>query len=209
MRRRASLAAAALLAVLLASLVGGTRPARAQTLYDNITSRVSWGETSAELLRQFGRQATALAKPLDFGDSYTDVVLRQVPLGGYPMIAYFQMDKAGGRLKRIQLERPRHAVTPPVFRAAAAALEQAYGAPDKLCGVRPGAANGYQAAAERIWVRDGRVIRAIFRDTTLEAFEGCLATAGPCGLTAQLLVRISPLDADSPDCPAPPKRVSG
>jgi hypothetical protein len=208
MRRRASPAAAALLALLLASLVGGTRSARAQTLGE-ITSRVSWGETSAELLRQFGRQATALPERLDFGDSYTDVVLRQVPLGGYPMIAYFQMDKAGGRLKRIQLERPRHAVTPPVFRAAAAALEQAYGAPDKLCGVRPGAANGYQAAAERIWVRDGRVIRAIFRDTTLEAFEGCLATAGPCGLTAQLLVRISPLAAEAPDCPAPPKRVSG
>jgi len=208
MRQWVSLPAAALFAVLLAILVGGTRPAGAQTL-DAITSRVFWGETSAELLRQFGRQATALPKPMDFGDSYTDVVLRQVPLGSYPMIAYFQMDKAGGRLKRIQLERPRHAVTPPVFRAAAAALEQAYGAPDKLCGVRPGPASGYQAAAERIWLRDGRVIRAIFRDTTLQAFEGCLATAGPCGLTAQLLVRISPLGADVPDCPVPPKRVNG
>ena len=55
------------------------------------------------------------------------------------------------------------------------------------------------------------MIRAIFRDTTIEAFEGCLAgdpngdflMAGPCGLTGQLLVRISPLEADSASCPVP------
>ena len=32
-------------------------------------------------------------------------------------IAYFQMDKRTGGLKRIQFERPRHGVNPPVFRA--------------------------------------------------------------------------------------------
>ncbi|HEX3537003.1 MAG TPA: hypothetical protein VHU15_09565 [Stellaceae bacterium] len=183
-------------------------PLQAQTLAE-LTNGTSWGENSEELLRHFGRAATALPRPLDFGDSYVDVVLRHVPLGGYGVIAYFQMDKATGRLKRIQLERPRHGVNPPVFRAAAAALEATYGAPDRLCGVRPGPASGYQEAAERIWVRDDRVIRAIFRDTTIEAFEGCIGTVGPCGLTGQLLVRISPLGTDEADCPIPPRRPNG
>ena len=86
------------------------------------------------------------------------------------------------------------------------ALDAAHGAPDLLCGVGPGPASGYQAAAERIWLRDGVVIRTIFRDTTIEAFEGCLAgdpSIGPCGLTGQLLVRISPPGADAAGCPVP------
>lgn len=195
-------------AALLVFAIAGARPAMAQSLED-IAKGTSWGESSAALLRHFGSAAIRLSRPLDFGDSYVDVVLRQVPLGDYPVIAYFQMDKAGGGLKRIQLERPRHGVNPMAFRAAAAALEAAYGAPDRLCGIRPGPASGYQEAAERIWVRDGRVIRAIFRDTTIEAFEGCLGTVGPCGLTGQLLVRISPPAADPPECPAPPRRVNG
>src|SRR5947209_6463052 len=80
------------------------------------------------------------------------------------------------------------------------ALEAAYGVPDAKCGVGPGPESGYQAAAERVWAGVGVVIRAIFRDTTIEAFEGCLAgdpSIGPCGLTGQLLVRISPPGADA------------
>jgi len=162
-----------------------------------------WGEPSRALIAHFGARATVLPRPLDFGDSYTDVVLRNVPVGGFPLIAYFQMDKATGGLTRIQLERPRHGVTPPAFRAVLAALEAALGTPDTLCGVPPVPASGYQAAAERVWSRNGVVIRAIFRDTTLEAFEGCLLT-GSCGLTAQLLVRVSPPGADPGRCPVPP-----
>ena len=198
--------------LLAATLFGltfvATPSARAESL-DQVTSGAVWGETSRDLLRHFGGAATVLPRPLDFGDSYVDIVLRHVPLGGYELIAYFQMDKATGRLKRVQFERPRHAVNPPVFRATAEALEAAYGAPDRLCGVAPGPASGYQRAAERIWVRDGRVIRAIFRDTTIEAFEGCIGTVGPCGLTGQLLVRVSPLGADTAECPVAPRRVSG
>jgi hypothetical protein len=185
-------------------LLCAAAPAPAQTLPD-LLAATKWGESSADLLRRFGKTATVLPKPLDFGDSYTEIVLRHVPLGGYPVIAWFQMDKTSRGLKRIQLERPRHAVNSAAFRATAAALEREFGPPDRLCGVRPGPAGGYQEAAERIWLRDGRTIRAIFRDTTIEAFEGCLATVGPCGLTAQLLVRISPEGADPPQCPAPPK----
>lgn len=201
--RRAGLAAA-----LLVFMLAAIPQAAAQTLAD-ITSSAAWGETSVQLLHHFDGAATALPQPLDFGDSYVDVVLRHVPLGGYDMIAYFQMDKATAGLKRLQLERPRHGVNPLAARAIAEALDFVYGAPDKMCGVRPEPASGYQAAAERIWVRGDRVIRAIFRDTTIEAFEGCLGTVGPCGLTGQLLVRISPLSADVPDCPVPPKRLNG
>ncbi|HEY4821973.1 MAG TPA: hypothetical protein VIH62_14050 [Xanthobacteraceae bacterium] len=166
-----------------------------------------WGESSAALFAHFAGSATALPRPLDFGDSYADVVLRNVPVGGFPLIAYFQMDKTTHKLKRIQLERPRHGVTPAAFRGVLAALEGAYGTPDAMCGTGAGPASGYQVGAERIWRRAGIVIRAIFRSTTIEAFEGCPfgdLTAGPCGLTAQLLVRISPPGEDGENCPAPP-----
>jgi hypothetical protein len=166
---------------------------------------VRWGESSAALLARFGSRATALSQPLDFGDSYVDVVLHSVPVGGVPLIAFFQMDKRARGLKRIQFERPRHAVNPPAFRGVLGGLEAAYGQPDAMCGIRPGPVGGYQSAAERIWHRDGVVIRAIFRGTTIEAFEGCLGgdlTSGPCGLTAQLLVRVSPPDEDAGICPA-------
>jgi hypothetical protein len=149
---------------------------------------------------------TVLPVPIDFGDSYAQIVLRPVVVGGVPLIAFFQADKRTGGLKRIQLERQRHGVTPPAARAVLGALYAAYGPPDQLCGVGPGPASGYQAAAERAWLRDGLVIRAIFRDTTIEAFEGCLTgdpSIGPCGLTGQLLVRISPPGADAAGCPVP------
>ena len=170
-----------------------------------------WGESSRALLAHFGTRATVLPRPLDFGDSYADLVLRDVTLGGVPLIAYFQMDKNTGGLKRIQFERPRHGVNPPVFRAVLGALEADYGGPDLMCGIGPGPAGGYQTAADRIWVRDGVVIRAIFRGTSIQAVEGCLGgdlTSGPCGLTAQLLVRVSPPGGDAASCPAPRARSS-
>ena len=188
-----------LLAVIL-SLVGAE--ARSDDIAE-LWQAAHWGESSAALFARFAGSATALPRPLDFGDSYAEIVLRNVPVGGVRLIAYFQMDKATHGLKRIQLERPRHGVNPMAFRGVLGALETAYGAPDLMCGIGPGPASGYQAAAERVWTRNGVVIRAIFRDTTLEAFEGCLLT-GSCGLTAQLLVRVSPPGGDPGRCPVPP-----
>jgi hypothetical protein len=179
-------------------------PAVADGVAD-IWQGADWGDSSAALLARFAGHATALARPIDFSDSYADVVLRDVPVGGVQLIAYFQMDKATHRLKRIQLERPRHGVNPVAFRAVLGAIEAAYGSPDLMCGTGPGPASGYQTAAERIWRRNGLVIRTVFRSTTIEAFEGCPdgdLTAGPCGLTAQLLVRISPPGEDAGFCPA-------
>ena len=168
---------------------------------------VRWGEPGSALLAAVGDGGMLLPRPIDFGDSYAEMVRRDVALGGVPLIAFFQMDRRTGGLKRIQLERQRHGVNPPAFRAVFGALAARYGAPDANCTTAPGPAAGYQAATESVWRRDGLVVRAVFRDTTIEAFEGCLAgepaLARPCGLTGQLLVRISPPEADGAGCPAP------
>ena len=166
------------------------------TLARSACERLSEGKSSGALFDQFGDEARRLPRALDFGDSYSDIVLTRQTLGGVPMVVFFQMDKATHGLKRIQLERPRHGVNPPSFRAIAAALHTDYGKPDQTCVIPVLPASGYQAAAEERWVRDDAVISAIFRDTTLQAFEGCLfgPATGWCGLHGQLLVRIGPPD---------------
>jgi hypothetical protein len=112
------------------------------------------------------------------------------------------MDKATHGLRRIQFERPRHGVNPPAFRGILAALQTDLGIPDRVCAIPAFSASGYQAAAEALWLRDGTVVSAIFRDTTLQAFEGCLfgPASGSCGLTGQLLVRIGPPSDDGDPC---------
>jgi len=89
---------------------------------EGLLRETHWGESSSELLHTFGGEATRLPRGLDFGDSYADIVLTRYALGGVPMVVFFQMDKATHGLKRIQLERPRHAVNPPSFRAITAKL---------------------------------------------------------------------------------------
>src|SRR5438270_3741343 len=158
--------------------------------------QVHWGETSQGLLQQFDGAATQLPRSLDFGDSYVDVVLDGETIGGVPVVTFFQMDKETHGLKRIQLERPRHGVNPPALRAISAALRGAYGRPDKVCVVPARPIGGYQAAAQELWIRGTDVITAIYRDTTLQAFEGCPSgvASGYCGLTGQLMVRVDPAD---------------
>jgi len=172
--------------------------------------QVHWGETSQDLLQQFRGAVTRLPRSLNFGDSYVDVVLDGETVGGVPVVTFFQMDKGTHGLKRIQLERPRHGVNPPALRAISAALHAAYGRPDKVCIVPARPTGGYQAAAQELWVRGTDVISAIYRDTTLQAFEGCLfgVASGYCGLTGQLLVRISPADgiAEPDPCSLAPRR---
>jgi hypothetical protein len=192
------------LGLMLCGLVGA-RPTGAVDLAE-ISHGTSWGEPGRDLAEHFGGEATILQTPLIYGDSYTQVVLRDVDVGGVRLIAFFQMDRKTGGLKRIQLERQRHGVNPPAFRGVVTGLEQAFGAPDSSCAANPNPKNGFQAATELDWWRDHDLIRAIFRDTTIEAYEGCVTrdiTTGPCGLTGQLLVRISPLGGDQASCPRP------
>jgi hypothetical protein len=143
-----------------------------------------------------------LPRALDFGDSYVDVVLPDQAIGGVPMVVFFQMDKVSHGLKRIQFERPRHGVNPPAFRGLLAALQADFGSPDEICAIPVLPASGYQAGAEALWLRDNAVVSTIFRDTTLQAFEGCLfgPATGSCGLTGQLLVRIGPPAGDGDPC---------
>jgi hypothetical protein len=180
--------------VLLASVLA--TPASAADALTDLLRQVHWGESSQDLLQQFDGSATQLARGLDFGDSYVDVVLRGEIIGGVPVVTFFQMDKRTRGLKRIQLERQRHGVNPPALRAISAALNADYGRPDKICFTPVTPIGGYQAAAQELWVRGTDVISAIYRDTTLQAFEGCLfgVASGYCGLTGQLLVRIGPAD---------------
>ena len=169
---------------------------------DDAWAGTYWGESPEAVQRHFGARGYAVPQPFDFGDSYAPLVVRDLPIGGFPMIAYYQFDKATHALKRIQLELPRNKVNAAAFRGVFLALDANDGKPDVFCGTLPGPTTAYQGTAEYVWTRNGAVIRAIFRDTTLEALGGCYSPA--CGLTAQLLVRISPPAEDKGTCPALP-----
>jgi hypothetical protein len=177
-------------------------PAFAADRVGAMLQETHWGESSEALRQQFGAAAERLPQPFDFGDSYADLVLRGETLGGVPVAVFFQMDKTTRGLKRIQLEPLGHRLNPPVYRAVAAALDTEYGRPDQTCVTPPLPAAGYQAAVEERWVRGETAVSAIFRDTTLQAFEGCLygPATGWCGLHGQLLVRIAPREHAPRSC---------
>ena len=40
-----------------------------------------WGEAGSALVAHFGARATVLPRPIDFGDSYAQIVLRRVVVG--------------------------------------------------------------------------------------------------------------------------------
>ncbi len=170
----------------------------------DIWQQTRWGQSSRELAATFGARATVLDRPIEYGDSEVRVVLRDEKIGGYDFTVYFQEDKAGGGLVRIHFERPRHGAILGVFRAVADALEAEYGAPTRSCTIPPRAPSGYQAAIIRIWERDAGAIRAVFRDTTIEATEGCLredrSGTSACGLTGQMFVQVTPRGAGAPRC---------
>jgi hypothetical protein len=168
----------------------------------------NWGETSAALAKQFGGHAVRLDRSIDFGDSYVDVVLKNYDIGGYAFIVYFQMDKSSHGLKRIQIERGRHGAVPQVSTAAFNELTQIYGAPSESCASHPQTVDG-QALVERIWHRDGTVVRALFREQSLNTLDPYLARAfgdftffgaSTEGLSQQLLIRIAPAGTESDDC---------
>jgi len=187
---------------ILLAVLGFAWPVYAATGIAEIWRQTHWGESSDALLRQFAVEAKRLPRALDFGDSYVDVVVPGQMIGGVSMVVFFQMNKITHGLRRIQLERPRHGVNPPAFRGILAALQTDFGSPDQVCAIPVLPASGYQAAAEALWLRNDAVVSAIFRDTTLQAFEGCLfgPATGSCGLTGQLLVRIGPRSNDGDPC---------
>ncbi|HUZ73032.1 MAG TPA: hypothetical protein VMU87_08595 [Stellaceae bacterium] len=181
-----------LLAATLLAVAGAAVPAQRAALAP-VLDGLRWGETSDALARHFGGRTLRLAPPIAFGDSYVDVALRGQIVAGYRFAVYFQMDRASGRLKRVMLERQRHGANPMVFRAVVAALTRDYGAPALRCALPPSPRTGYQGTVERLWRPDGMTVRAVFRDTTLEAAEGCVAAgSSACGLAGHLYVQILP-----------------
>ncbi|HUB96248.1 MAG TPA: hypothetical protein VL993_10040 [Stellaceae bacterium] len=161
-----------------------------------ILGAVQWGESADAIARAFGPRAIRLTHPIEFGDSYVTVALRDQSLGGYPFAVYFQMDITTHGLKRVMLERQRHGANPLVFRAVVDALDRDYGPPSDACHSRATRRNGFQAEGARVWYAGGDAIRAVFADTTIEAEGGCAPGGAPCGLTGHLFVQILPRDAD-------------
>lgn len=168
-----------------------------------------WGESSEELGRQFGAEATRLDRPIDFGDSYVDLVLKKFDIGGYGFTVFFQLDKRSHGLKRIQIERGRHGAVPQVARAAFDALVASYGPPTVACAIRAHTIDA-QNLTEEVWRRDDTIVRALFREASLNTLDPYLARAvgdfvsgtTSAGLSQQLLIRIAPAGTEPEDCRA-------
>jgi hypothetical protein len=169
----------------------------------------SWGESTEGLGREFGAAATHLDRPIDFGDSYVDLVLKNYDIGGYGFIVFFQMDKHSHGLKRIQIERGRHGAVPRVAKAAFDSLVASYGPPTIACSIRAHTIDA-QDLDEEVWQRDDTTVRALFRDASLNTLDPYLARAvgdfvtgsTAAGLPQQLLIRIAPVGTEPEDCRA-------
>ena len=168
-----------------------------------------WSETTERLARQFGAAATHLDRPIDFGDSYADLVLKNYGIGGYGFIVFFQMDKHSRGLKRIQIERGRHGAVPLVAKTAFDALLADYGRPTVACAIRAHTIDA-QSLVEAVWQRDDTTVRAVFREASLNTLDPYLARAvgdfvtgsTDAGLPQQLLIRIAPAGTEPEDCRA-------
>jgi hypothetical protein len=168
-----------------------------------------WGESTEGLGRQFGAAATRLDRPIDFGDSYADLVLKNFDVGGYGFTVFFQMDKRSHGLKRIQIERGRHGAVPLVAKAAFDALVESYGPPTIACSIRAHTIDA-QNLVEEVWQRDDTTVRALFREASLNTLDPYLARAvgdfvsgtTSAGLSQQLLIRIAPAGTEPEDCRA-------
>ena len=55
----------------------------ATSALDPVLSGLAWGEDTSSLKQHFGKRAVALSPPIEFGDAYVDVALRDVMLGSY------------------------------------------------------------------------------------------------------------------------------
>jgi hypothetical protein len=191
----------ALIIAWFTAVYGLPRPAAAAAdALDPVIGGLQWGESADTLKRHFGTAAVALAPPLDFGDAEAPVALRHIMLGGYDYTVFFQLDKKSHGLKRVIYDRRPRAANPKVFEAAASAITAELGQPQS-CRDRAGRDNGYQAKWAYFWRGEGRRVRAIFRDSTIEGGSGCPEIEiYPCGLDSRLIILIDPDNAPGPDC---------
>ncbi|MCP5373003.1 MAG: hypothetical protein H6907_14855 [Hyphomicrobiales bacterium] len=92
-----------------------------------------WGMAAADLERVFGADLRALPGRWDFGGAYADHALFDVDVAGLRFTAFFQMDKADGRLRQVLLERRAARATPGGYDSVLSALEAAYGPAGGIC----------------------------------------------------------------------------
>lgn len=124
--------------------------------------RVAWGMSSNQIAGAYGDRAVVLTEPITFGDSYADVVLRDVPFAGYPFRVYFQMDMETRRLAHVLLERRRQYANPKIWNAVVARLRAELGEPTLTC--RQPANRGKPMVIDGIWKRPDETVYASYLD---------------------------------------------
>ncbi len=179
--RRAFAALFALLSVVLPLPVGASG-----------WDRVDWGMTSNDIAAIYGARAQRLGGPIVFGDSYSDIVLRNQPFAGYPFLVYFQMDKTGGRLTHVLLERRRQYATRLIFDRAVETLRHDLGPESGRCG---GAADrGKPTTIDLLWKRNEETVVLSFLDFAAEILEYSNDPA------RRILIRYSPAGRGAETC---------
>lgn len=92
-----------------------------------------WGMTESQLAEVFGADLRRLPGRWDFGGAYAEQAFFDVDFAGLGFTAFFQMNKASGRLQQVLLERRAIRATPAAYDAVLSALTAAYGPTEEPC----------------------------------------------------------------------------
>jgi hypothetical protein len=142
-----------------AEAAGSDRPVWDKAAWD----KAAWGMTAPQLAAAYGTGARRLQPPIEFGDSYAEVVLTDASFAGEAFRVYFQMDKRTHRLAHVLLERRRQYATPAVFAKVLATLGDQYGAAALEC-----ARGGF---VDRYWQAPDETIKASFLGFSGPSFD--------------------------------------
>ena len=115
--------------------------------------KAQWGMSAPEIAAAYagyGARAHRLQPPIEFGDSYAEVVLTDVEFAGFAFRVYFQMDKRTRRLAHVLIERRRQYATPAIFARIVATLEDLNGPAALACDRRDFVDRFWQGADETI-----------------------------------------------------------
>jgi hypothetical protein len=116
--------------------------------------KVDWGMTAPQLAAAYGAKAKRLQPPIEFGDSYAEVVLTDMAFAGESFRVYFQMDKRTHRLAHVLLERRRQYATPAIFATVLKTLGDQYGTAALAC--------DRGSFVDHYWQNSGETIEASF-----------------------------------------------
>ncbi len=169
--------------------------------------KAQWGMSAPEIAAAYGARAHRLQPPIEFGDSYAEIVLTDGQFAGLDFRVYFQMDKRTRRLAHVLLERRRQYATPAIFAKIVATLQDSIGQVALACD-RGGFADRYwQAPDETIKASylgfDGPVLNYLpeqYADTRRSLAEQ--APVQNVSPDRRLLLRYSPGDTMPKRCAA-------